>query len=80
MQAVIRFLNTKQKNPTEIHREIVEVYSGGEFHVNKCPCGVESFFNQFEKGRTVLFNKECAVRYTIYNAENEHLVKELEID
>jgi hypothetical protein len=36
--AVIRFLNAKQKSPTKIHKEVVEVYSENVVS----PCGVIS--------------------------------------
>jgi hypothetical protein len=47
--AVIRFFNAKQKSPTEIHKEVVEVY--GENVISRKQVSV--WCNQFKDGWTL---------------------------
>jgi 2-succinyl-5-enolpyruvyl-6-hydroxy-3-cyclohexene-1-carboxylate synthase len=66
VRAVIRFLNEKQKSPTEIHKEVVVVY--GENMIS--PKQVSVWCNQFKEGRTSLLDEERAGRpTTACNAE-----------
>jgi hypothetical protein len=68
VRAVIQFLNAKQKLPTEIHKELVEVY--GEHLISRKQVSV--WCNQFKKGRMSLLDEECAGRpRTACNAVNE---------
>jgi hypothetical protein len=69
--AVIRFLNAKQKSPTEIHKEVVEVY--GENVISRKQVSV--WCNQFREGRTSLLDEERAGRpTTACNAVNDSRV------
>jgi hypothetical protein len=56
VRAVIRFLNAKQKSPTEIHKEVVEVY--GENVISRKQVSV--WCTQFKEGRTSLLDEERA--------------------
>jgi hypothetical protein len=68
VRAVIRFLNAKQKSPTEIHK-VVEVY--GENVISRKQVSV--WCNQFKEGRMLLLDEEHAGRSTtVCNAVNEH--------
>jgi hypothetical protein len=68
VRAVIRFLNTKQKSPREIHKEAVEVY--GENVISRKQVSV--WCNQFKEGRTSLLVEERAGRpTTACNAVNQ---------
>jgi hypothetical protein len=68
VHAVIRFFNTKQKSPTEIHKEVVEVY--GENLISRKQVSV--WCNQFKKRRTSLLDEEHRGRpTTACNAVNE---------
>jgi hypothetical protein len=58
--AVIRFLNAKQKSPTEIHKEVLKVY--GENVISRKHVSV--WCNQFKEERTSLFVEERAGRPT----------------
>jgi hypothetical protein len=72
--AVIRFLNIKQKSPTEIHKKVVEVY--GENVISRKQVSVRC--NQFKDGRTSLLDEECTGRpTTVCNAVIEHRVEQL---
>jgi hypothetical protein len=74
VRAVISFLNAKQKSPTEIHKEVVEVY--GENVISRKQVSV--WCNEFKEGRTSLLDKERAVRPTnAYNSVNERRVEQL---
>jgi hypothetical protein len=52
--AVIQFLNAKQKLPTEIHKDVVEVYGGNVISRKQ----VLVWCNQFKEGRTSLLDEE----------------------
>jgi hypothetical protein len=68
VRAVIWFLKEKQKSPTEIHKEVVEVYSENVISLKQ----VSVWCNQFKEGRTSLLDEECAGRpTTACNAVNE---------
>jgi transposase len=74
VRAVIRFLNAKQKSPTEIHKEVVEVY--GENVISRKQISV--WCHQFKEGWTSLLDEERAGRpTTACNAVNERRVEEL---
>jgi hypothetical protein len=74
VHAVIRFLNAKQKSPTEIHKEVVEVY--GENVISRKEVSV--WCNQFKDGWTSLLDEERAGRPTaVCNAVNEGRVEQL---
>jgi hypothetical protein len=51
--AVIRFLNAKQKSPTKIQKEVVEVY--GENVISRKQ--VSMWCNQFKEGWTSLLDE-----------------------
>jgi transposase len=74
VRAVIRFLNTKQKSPREIHKEAVKVY--GENVISRKQVSV--WCNQFKEGRTSLLDEERGGRpTTACNAVNERRVEQL---
>jgi DNA-binding NarL/FixJ family response regulator len=72
VRTVIRFLNAKQKSPTDIHKEVVEVYG-----LNVISCRqVSVWCNQFKEGRTSLLDEERAGAPTAAcNAVNERRVE-----
>jgi transposase len=72
--AVIRFLNAKQKSPTEIHKEVVEVYDENVISRKQ----VSVWCNQFKEGQTSLRDEEHAGRPTAAcNAVSEHRIEQL---
>jgi transposase len=74
VRAVIRFLNAKQKLPTEIPKEVAEVY--GENVISRKQVSV--WCNQFKEGRTSLLDEERAGRpTTACDAVNERRVEQL---
>jgi transposase len=70
VRAVIRFLNATQKSPTEIHKELVEVY--GENVISRKQVSV--WCNQFKERRTSLLDERAGRPTTAYNAVNERRV------
>jgi transposase len=74
VRAVIRFLNAKQKSPTEVHKGVVEVYGENVISYKQ----VLVWCNQFKEGRTSLLDEERAGRpTTACNAVNERRVEQL---
>jgi transposase len=74
VRAVIQFLNAKQKSTTEIHKEVVEVYSENMISCKQ----VSVWCNQFKEGWTSLLDEEHAGRPTAAcNAVNEHRLEQL---
>jgi transposase len=74
VRAVIRFLNTKQKSPTENHKEVLEVY--GENVISRKQVLV--WCDQFKDGRTSLLDEERTGRpTTACNAVNERRVEQI---
>jgi hypothetical protein len=74
VRAFTWFLNTKQKSPTEIHKEVMEVY--GENVISRKQ--VSDWCNQFKEGQTSLLDEEHAGRpTTACNAVNESRVEQL---
>jgi transposase len=72
--AVIQFFNTKQKSPTEIHKEVVEVY--GENVISRKQVSV--WCNHFKEGQTLLLDEESAGRPTaVCNADHERQIEQL---
>jgi hypothetical protein len=66
-------LNAKQKSPTEIHKEVVEVC--GENVISRKQVSV--WCSQFNEGWTSLLDEERAGRpTTAYNAVNERRVEQ----
>jgi histone-lysine N-methyltransferase SETMAR len=73
VRAVIRFLNAKQKSPTENHKEVVEVY--GENMISRKQVSV--CCNHFKKSRTSLLEERAGRPTTARNAVNERRVEQL---
>jgi transposase len=74
VRAVIWFLNAKLKSPTEIHKELVKVYSEDVISRKQ----VSVWCNQFKEGWTSLLDEECAGRpTTVCNAVLERRVEQL---
>jgi transposase len=66
-------LNAKQKSPTEIYKEVVEVYGANVISHKR----VSVWCNQFKERRTSLLDEERAGRPTACNVVNERRVEQL---